>query len=98
VRAALVEAREASRMTLEHEVRAVIAERYAELVDRASSEGDGAAVTRHGDKLLAVLDQLPVRKPADPAGGGDSGGGDGERGRVLSLLDGEPTVGDSAHA
>jgi hypothetical protein len=81
-------------MTLEHEVRAKLAERYADLVDRASTSSDGPALLRAGDKLTELLDTLPIRAP----GGGDSGdSGDGGRGRVLELLDRPPTVGDSSH-
>lgn len=93
VRAVLAEAKAENRMTLEHEVRAVIAERFAELVDRASEDGDGAAVVRAGDKLLEVLDTLPVRKPG---GGGAGDSGSGERARILSIMDGPPAVGDTA--
>lgn len=80
-------------MTLEHEVRAVVAVRLAQVADRCSSSGDGAGVVRAGDKLLEVLDTLPVRA----AGGGAAGdGGNGGRGTVLELFDSPPTLGDSA--
>jgi hypothetical protein len=63
-------------------------------VDRASASGDGAAVVRAGDKLLEVLDTLPVRKPE---GGGAGDSRSGERARILSIMDSPPAVGDTAN-
>ncbi len=83
-------------MTAEHEVRALLAERYAAAVDRANRAGDARGLLTAGDKLLELLDTLPIR-----VGGGDSGdersGGD-ERGRILTIMDGPPQVGDSSNA
>lgn len=84
-------------MTTEHEVRALLAERYAAIVDLAARDGDGRALLVAGDKLLELLDTLPIRKP-DPVGGGGSGDGGTSRGQLLSIMDGGPQVGDSANA
>jgi hypothetical protein len=82
-------------MTVEHEVRALLAERYAAIVDRAASSGDGAELLRAGDKLLELLSTLPIRE----AGGGDgSGDGSDDRGKLLSIIDSGPTLGDAADA
>lgn len=94
---ALAEARAAQRMTTEHEVRAVLAERVAAAADRAANRGDEAGLLRASARLLELLDTLPVR-PVDAPGGGGSGDSSGERGRVLSILDSPPTVGDAADA
>lgn len=94
---ALEEARVARRMSTEHELRAVLAVRIAHAADRAAAAGDAAGLLRASDKLLELLDTLPVRAEA-PRGGGAGDGSGGERGRVLSILDGEPTVGDAADA
>lgn len=95
LRKALQEARAADRMTTEDEVRALLAERYAAYVDRATSSSDGAALLRAGEKLLELLAALPVREPAK---GGEPGDGGDDRGQLLSVLDGGPTVGDAANA
>lgn len=84
-------------MTAEHEVRALLADRYAAMVDRATSTGDTAGLLRAGDKLLALMASLPIRTPTTPAGG-ESGGGDGGRSGFLAVVDGEPQVGDAANA
>jgi hypothetical protein len=81
-------------MTAEHEVRALIAERYAKAVDDAAAAGDDAALLRAGDKLLEVMDTLPIRTAARGEG---HGSGDNDRARVLELVDSPPTVGDTAH-
>lgn len=78
-------------MTVEHEVRARIAERYADLVDRASVAGDGPGLLRAGDKLVELLDVLPVR-----VGGVTASDGDGKRAAIFELYHGEPTVVDGA--
>lgn len=82
-------------MTAEHEVRAVIAERYAAALDAAVARGDEAGMLRAGDKLLELLDTLPVRSAE---GGGAGGGSDGGRGHLVAVLDGPPQVGDAADA
>lgn len=94
LRAALAEARAGNRMTVEHEVRAVLAERYAAIVDRAASAGDGRELLAAGDKLLELLDTLPIRT----GGGGGEGDGGTPRGKLLTILDRGPSVGDSANA
>ena len=81
-------------MTAEHEVRALLAERYAAIVDRAAADDDAVALLRAGDKLLELLATLPVRK-AEGGGAGDSGS---SRGQLLTIMDGGPTVGDTAHS
>lgn len=96
LRKALAEARGAERMTAEHEVRALVAERQAAIVDDAARRGDERVLLAASDKLLELLDTLPVR---DVSGGGGAGdGGDGGRAAALRLLDGPPTVGDAADA
>lgn len=82
-------------MSVEHEVRALLAERYAAAVDRASSEGDAGALLRAGDKLLEVLDTLPLVVDEKPAGG-DAGDGTRKRGELLELIHSEPGMGDAA--
>ncbi len=94
MQAALREARDERRMTSEHEVRAVLANRYAELVDRAAAAGDGPGLMKAGQQLLEVLDTLPVRKPEGGAGGDSSG----DRGGLSLVLNGPPQMGDSAHS
>lgn len=76
-------------MTPEHEVRALLAERYADVVDRCSAEADSVGLVRAGDKLTELLDSLPVRVP-EGGGSGDSGDG---RGKLLTIMDGGPTMG-----
>lgn len=83
-------------MTTEHELRAVLAERIAHAVDRAAADGDERRMLAASDKLLELLDTLPIRSVKSEGGSGV--GGDGGRGRVLSILDGPPTVGDAAHS
>ena len=95
LRAMLAEARGLGRMTTEHELRALVAERLAAAADRASSAGDEGKFLRLSDKLLEVLDTLPVRVSEGGAAG--DGSGDDERGRLLKLMDSPPTVGDAAH-
>lgn len=87
----LAERREAEAFSAVLEVRALVAERYAELVDRAAAAGDDVALVKAGDKLLEVLGSFGAT-----AGGGGSGDSSGERGRVFSILDGPPTVGHAA--
>lgn len=83
-------------MTAEHEVRALLATRYADLADRASTAGDGPGLLRAGDKLLELMDTLPIRgQGVNPGDGGGIGAG-GERERLTLVLDGPPTVGDTA--
>lgn len=94
LRKALDDARAGNRMTAEHEVRALLAERYAAIVDRAAAAGDGGELLRAGDKLLELLDTLPIRRPE----GGGAGDGSSPRGQLLTIMDGGPEVGDSAHA
>lgn len=81
-------------MTLEHEVRAVLAERYAELVDRASQSADESKLLKAGAQLLEVLDTLPIRK-AEGGGAGD-GSAVGRTG-LHAVMDSPPAVGDAAH-
>lgn len=82
-------------MSVEHEVRALLADRYAAAVDRASSDGDAGALLRAGDKLLELLDTLPLVEVEKPAGGaGDDGSG--ERGAILRTIHGGPELGDTA--
>lgn len=90
--AALEEARADEKLTLEDAVRVLLAERYAALADDATAAGDGQAFTRAADKLLEVIDTLPIRAPR--GGGGDDSGS--ERGRVLQLMDSPPSVGNAA--
>lgn len=80
-------------MTAEHEVRALLAERYAALVDAAAAAGDGPGLLRAGDKLLELLDTLPIRAGGEP---GDSGSDD--RGQLLRVLDSPAAVGDASHS
>lgn len=91
--AALADARRWERMTLEHEVRALLAERLADTVDRAARESDTAGLRAASRDLLEVLDTLPVRV----AEGGVSGDGGSARGQLLRIMDGGPTVGDTAN-
>lgn len=95
--AALDEARESNRMSLEHEVRALIAMRYAAIADLASKSGDGRAVIAAGDKLLELLDTLPVRASGS-GGGGEGDAGTGGGGKLLGLVHSGPEVGDTADA
>jgi hypothetical protein len=92
LRRAVAEARAAGRVTAEHEVRALLAERYAAIVDAAAAAGDGPGLLRAGDKLVELLDTLPIRA------GGESidSGGDG-RGKLLRVLDSPAEVGNSSH-
>ena len=83
-------------MTVEHEVRAVLAERVAAAVDRAANRGDEPALLKAADKLLELLDTLPVR-PVDPPGGG-AADDSGAAGAALVILRGSPEVGDTADA
>lgn len=83
-------------MTAELEVRGLLAERYAAVVDRASARGDEVGMLRAAEKLLEILDRLPVRmSPAE--GGENDGDGDDGRGRILTLMDSGPTLGDTAN-
>tara|TARA_R100000750_G_scaffold61298_1_gene52045 strand:+ start:219 stop:482 length:264 start_codon:yes stop_codon:yes gene_type:complete len=84
--------------SLEQEVSVLVALRHADVVDRCSSAGDAVGFARASAQMLSVVDRLPVRPVVEGAGGGGSGDGSGERGRVLSILDGPPTVGDAADA
>jgi len=81
-------------MTTEHEVRALVAERYAAAADDATAREDDRAMMAAADKLLEVLDTLPIRKPS---GGGHDGSG-GERGTLLELVDGPPEMGNASHS
>jgi hypothetical protein len=91
--AALDEARAGERMTLEHEVRALLAERLADLVDRAARDSDAKVLQSASSDLLDVLDTLPIR----PAREGGEDDGANARGRVLELIDSGPTMGDGAN-
>lgn len=82
------------RFSLEDELRVLLAEKHAALVDDAVAAGDAAAMVRASDKLLEVLDTLPVRL----AGGGDAGDGTTKRGTLLRIMDSPPQVGDRADA
>lgn len=72
-------------MTLEHEVRALVACRLADVVDRAARESDASRLQSAADDLLEVLDTLPIRKRDDAGGEG------GARATVLSIMDAPPT-------
>lgn len=80
-------------MTAEHEVRALLAERYAAIVDRAATDDNAGELLRAGDKLLELLDTLPIRMTE----GGGAGDGSSARGQLLTLMDGGPTVGDTSN-
>jgi hypothetical protein len=82
-------------MSVEHEVRALLADRYAAAVDRAASEGDAGGLLRAGDKLLEILDTLPL-VVVEKSGGGDAGDGTGEHGAILRTIHGGPELGDTA--
>jgi hypothetical protein len=88
----LEDARDAGRITDAHAVLEALAMRYADLVDRAARSEDPAGLLRAGEKLLELLTRLPVQVP----GGGAAGDGGGDRARILSILDGGPTLGDAA--
>lgn len=75
-------------MTLEHEVRALVACRLADVVDRASRESDAARLQSASDDLLEVLDTLPIRRRD-----GEAGAGGGERATILSIMDSPPAKG-----
>lgn len=92
-------ARDAGRLSVTDELRAVLAERLADVVDRAAAAGDGPAMERAAGRLLEAIGRLPLDEPQDetPAGG-VSGGSDGGRARVVELLDRAPAVGDASHA
>lgn len=93
--AAVDEARSAGVVfTLEDELRVLLAEKHAAMVDDAAAAGDPVGLVRASDKLLEVIDTLPIRKPE----GGGAGDGDGPRGRLLRVLDSPPSVGDTADA
>lgn len=100
VRAALAEARDARRMTVEHEVTAVLALKVAALVDRAAGDVDSPAadsrLLKATEQLRDLLDVLPLRPVAARGEGAGSDSGDG-RATVLELLSGPPTMGDAAH-
>lgn len=80
-------------MTLEHDVRGLLACRLADVVDRAAREGDADRLRSASRELLEVLDQLPVRVVT---GGGDNVGGS-DRARLISIMDGGPTRGDGSN-
>ncbi|NYD33855.1 hypothetical protein [Nocardioides kongjuensis] len=96
LRKALQEARDAQRMTTEHEVRALVADRQAAIVDEAARRGDERVLLTASDKLLELLDTLPVRTTDAPGGGGADDGG--AAGAALLVLRGSPTLGDTADA
>jgi hypothetical protein len=83
-------------MTVEHEVRALLADRYAAAVDRASSEGDAGGLLRAGDKLLELLDTLPLVVVDEKPVGGVAGDSTGEHGAILGIIHGGPELGDAA--
>lgn len=85
-------------MTVEHEVRALLADRYAAAVDRAASEGDAGGLLRAGDKLLELLDTLPLVVVEEKPKGGGAGDGSSEHGAILGIIHGGPELGDSAHS
>lgn len=81
-----------------HEVDVLMADRWAELIDRASAAGDGDMLARFAVRLSATLDRLPI-EPADAVGGGSPHvGSSGRDGKLLELVDGPPTLGDAADA
>lgn len=96
---AVADARESGRMTAEHEVRALLGDQLAAACDKAAagSESDLRGLLSASERLLEVLDTLPIR-PLEVPGGGAAGVGSGERGRVLELLDSPPQVGHAADA
>lgn len=77
-------------MTAEHEVRALVACRLADVVDRAARESDAARLQSAADDLLEVLDTLPIRKREGEAGGEGRGG---ERATILTIMDAPPVKG-----
>lgn len=100
--AALTEARGAGRMRPDHELRALLAVRVAELLDaEAVSEAPNVGATlRLMDRLSDLVDALPLvggSGPVAPAGGGDLSDGSGGGG-VTSLFSRTPSVGDAADA
>lgn len=84
-------------MTLEHELRAIIAERQAALCDDYAATGNGDKMLKASEALLELLDTLPIRSISGGEEGnpGDSGSG---RAHLVAVMDSPPTVGDSAHS
>lgn len=93
LRKALAEARENRRMTTEHEVTAVLAERIAALVDIAAAAGDGRGMLAAAKELRDLLDALPVR---DIRGEAPADDGNGPRAAIVELFTSEPTLGNAA--
>lgn len=77
-------------MTTEDEVTALLGERVAAYVDELAKAGDGAGMLRAVKDLRELMDQLPIRGEEAPGDGGSP------RGRILTLFDGPPTLGDTA--
>lgn len=92
VRKATREALEAANLPGVFAVQAILAERYAELVDRASVSGDAPGLLRAGDKLREILAGLPLVaegvSPIEPDHGEDEGA------RLRLVMDSPPTVGN----
>lgn len=95
LRKALAEARENERMTTEHEVTAVLAERIAALVDIAAAAGDGRGMLAAAKELRDLLDALPVRVVR---GEGIPSDGNGQRAQLHAIISSPPEVGDTADA
>ena len=81
-------------MTLEDEIRGALAERVAAMVDDAAKRGDEAGFARAAKHLDELVDRLPLRSVE----GVNTVDGGGERGRVLELFAGPPTMGDTAES
>ena len=94
---AIDEARRNDRMTVEHEVTALLAARVAALVDRYAGEADGDRMLKAAKDLRELMDTLPIRKLTGEGGEEVPGDGTSERGALLLVMDGPPKVGDSAH-
>lgn len=77
-------------MSTEDDLTGLLAERVAAYVDELAKAGDGAAMVRAIKDLRELMDQLPIRGEEAPGDGGSP------RGRIVSLFDGPPTLGDTA--
>lgn len=85
----------------QHIIGAILAQRYAVVVDRAHDAGDDVRIVAAGEKLRAVLASLEAAlttaAPA-PEGGSPDVGSTGPSGRVVELFSGVPTMGNTADA
>lgn len=80
-------------MTLEHEVRALLAMRLAAAVDRAAKAKDDRLLLSVGPRLAELLDTLPVRESREGVPADDGSGG---RAKILEIMHSPPEVGDAA--